>query len=179
MKRLLLLLSIGTILTGCNFFRPLSGAGMERSDDGLDSIAIHNAQKAVESFHDKRYRMVEYYGNKALANKNFYTHHPKLYYETYQYLISTAFDNGDCKKGLDLITAALEQSAQEEEPELKAYEARFLAQMGMGQMRLARVAEGIKSCDESHRKYERQVAEYAAVLTEMGYPDVRPVIIYL
>ena len=33
--------------------------------------------------------------------------------------------------------------------------------------------------DKSHRKYERQVAEYAAVLTKMGYPDVRPVIIYL
>ena len=154
MKRIALLLSISLLLTGCNFFRPLSGTGMERSDDGLDSIAIHNAQKAVESFHDKRYRMVEYYANKALANKNLYVHHPKMYYETYQYLISTAFDNGDCKKGIDLITVALEQSAQEEEPELKAFEARFLAQMGMGQMRLARVKEGEKSCDESYRKFE-------------------------
>ena len=33
--------------------------------------------------------------------------------------------------------------------------------------------------DDSHRKYQRQVAEYAAALTAMGYPNVQPVIIYL
>ncbi|MBP5190504.1 MAG: UvrD-helicase domain-containing protein [Bacteroidales bacterium] len=33
--------------------------------------------------------------------------------------------------------------------------------------------------DESHKKYQRQVAEYADALTAMGYPNVQPVIIYL
>lgn len=32
---------------------------------------------------------------------------------------------------------------------------------------------------ESHSKYQNQVAEYAAALTAMGYPNVQPVIIYL
>ena len=132
---------------------------MERTDDGLDSIAVANARRAVESFETKQYRMVEYYGNKALAEKRLYEHNPKLYYQTWQYLISTAFDNGEYKKGLDLITAALDKSAQEEEPELKAYEARFMAQMGMGQMRLSRVREGIKSCDDAYRKFEALIGD--------------------
>ncbi len=159
MKRLVLLLTSVLTFVGCDYFRPLDGPGMERTDDGLDSIAVANARRAVESFETKQYRMVEYYGNKALAEKRMYEHNPKLYYQTWQYLISTAFDNGEYKKGLDLITAALDKSAQEEEPELKAYEARFMAQMGMGQMRLSRVREGIKSCDDAYRKFEALIGD--------------------
>ena len=159
MKRSILLLTTVLTFVGCDYFRPLDGPGMERTDDGLDSIAVANARRAVESFETKQYRMVEYYGNKALAEKRLYEHNPTLYYQTWQYLISTAFDNGEYKKGIDLITAALDKSAQEEEPELKAYEARFMAQMGMGQIRLARVSEGIKSCDDAYRKFEALIGD--------------------
>ena len=37
---------------------------------------------------------------------------------------------------------------------------------------------GIRN-DETHKQYEQQVARYAEVLTDMGYPDVKPVILYL
>ena len=153
MKRFVLLLTLGLLFVGCNYFRPLDGPGMERTTDGLDSIAVHNARKAEECFHNKQYRMAEYYGNKALAEPRLYSNHPQLYYTTCQFLISVAFDNGDVKKGIDQLTAALQQSAGESDPELKVFEARYLAQMGMGQMRLARVQEGVKSCDESYRKF--------------------------
>jgi ATP-dependent exoDNAse (exonuclease V) beta subunit len=33
--------------------------------------------------------------------------------------------------------------------------------------------------EETHRKYQRQVAEYADALTAMGFPNVKAVIIYL
>lgn len=142
MKRLLSTLFLATLVT-------LQIWGNEQ-----DTVAVSNARKTAEYFQQKQYRMVEYYGNKALADTRLYDIDPQLYYATCQYLISVAFDNGDYKKGIDQITAALEQSAKETDPELKVFEARYLSQMGMGQMRLGRIEEGIRSCDESYRKFE-------------------------
>jgi len=34
-----------------------------------------------------------------------------------------------------------------------------MAQMGMGQIRLARVSEGIKSCDDANRKFEALIGD--------------------
>ncbi len=57
MKRSILLLTTVLTFVGCDFFRPLDGPGMERTDDGLDSIAVANARRAVESFETKQYRL--------------------------------------------------------------------------------------------------------------------------
>jgi len=126
---------------------------------GRISDYVANAQRTHIYFDRQQYRTADYYGEKALSDDRLYEKHRRLYYETCQYMISTAADNGFYKKGLDQTALALEKSGREESAELKVFEPRFLAQMGMFQMRLGRVKEGVKSCDESYLLFEKLIGE--------------------
>lgn len=122
--------------------------------NGRLSENVANARRTKIYFQLQQYRMAEYYGAKALKGTNLFTEDPHAYYETCQSLVSTAMDNGDMKKGLERATNCLKQMRQDDTPEARMQEAKILSRIGMIQMRIGRMEEAFRNCEESYQIFK-------------------------
>ena len=130
----------------------LSIDSMEQS--GRLSEDVANARRTKIYFQLQQYRMAEYYGAKALKGTNLFAEDPHAYYEACQSLVSCAMDNGDMKKGLERATKCLKQMRQDDTPEARMQEAKILSRIGMIQMRIGRMEEAYRNCEESYQLFK-------------------------
>lgn len=113
-----------------------------------------NAYRAHIYFDRQQYRMAEYYGAKALKDSLLRNENRDLYYQTCEYMISTAFDNGDQKRGLELATAGRNEARLDPTDNGRLHEAKFLSKIALGQIRIGRREEGLKSAEECFSLFE-------------------------
>lgn len=128
------------------------------STTGTYNENVLNAYRTHIYFDRHQYRMAEYYATKAIKDQELRTKYPVLLYETYQYLVGCALDNGDYKKALNYGREGLDEARKDDTEEGQIYAAKFLSKIGQAQIRLNYLKEGFQASEEAYEQFKSALA---------------------